>query len=354
MVKKNISSEPLRLVQDAKGTQFLIYSTEKGVKAELRFQDEEPWLTQLQMAEIFGVDVRTANHHVQQFLNDGELDAATIRKFRIVRDEGGRRVEREIEHYGLDVAFYVGYRVNSKQGILFRRWATQILVQFATKGFVVDVERLESPEGRPDFFDELLDKIRHIRASEKRMWTRILELAAFCGDYDPQDQRQHAEFFAEIQNTMHWAITQQTACEVVVDRVNAERQNAGVTHFKGKMPTVDEAKVAKNLMGEAEISALNLITSLTLEFFESQVEQRRPTLLADFLGKMRDLIKLDGRPLKQAGYAGKVSRVQANNWASEQIKMYKEKKRVEMEDSGEKVLRQIAGKLRSKPRKTNE
>src|SRR6185437_8845061 len=136
---------------------------------------------------------------------------------------GGREVSREVTHYSLDVAFYVGYRVNSDAGILFRQWATGILVSYATKGFVLDSERLKNPDGKPDYFEELLDKIRDIRSSEKRMWTRILELASFCNDYQEGNHSQHESFFSAIQNTMHWAVTQRTAAEIIYSRVDGSK-----------------------------------------------------------------------------------------------------------------------------------
>ncbi len=333
---------PVTLLQDQTGARFLVYADKAGAQLNLRFEGDQPWFTQAQLAEIFGVDVRTANDHVQKYLNDGELDEATIRKFRIVRSEGSRRVAREIEHYGLDVAFYVGYRVNSRQGAIFRRWATDLLVQYAIKGFVIDDERLKNPDGRPDYFDELLDRIRDIRASEKRMWTRILEMAAFCSDYSPGDPEQHEHFFAAIQNAMHWAVTQETAAEVIFRRVDAGKPAAGLVHYRGKLPTLSEAKVAKNYYAEGEISALNLITSLTLEFFESQAQQRRPTTLEQFLGKMRELIKLDGRPLIPDGHNDRVSKSQAHKKASHELALYKDRVREKQEIAGEAALRQIA------------
>ena len=343
------SSQPLRVLEDADtGHRFVVYTNKEGTQAELRFDGDEPWFTQLQIAEIFGVAVPTANHHIQQFRDDGELDEATIRKFRIVRQEGARQVEREIEHYGLDVAFYVGYRVNSREGKLFRRWATNALIQLAKYGFVVDVRRLENPDGQPDYFDLLLDKIRHIRSSEKRMWTRVLELASVCSDYGLMTEQDKEDFFATIQNALHWSITQRTAAEVIAERVDAAKPNAGVMHFAGEMPTVKEAQVAKNLYLEPEITALNLVTSLALEFFESQAEQRRPTTIAQFLGKMRELLKLDGRPLIPDNDRGRITMEVAKKKAAAEVKAYKERMKIEHEETGERALRQIGEQIRKK------
>jgi hypothetical protein len=261
---------PLRVVEEADtGHRFLVYTSKTGMEFDIRFEGDEPWFTQLQLAEMYGVKVPTINVHIKRFMADGEIDASVIRDFQITAKDGKTY---QVKHYGLDVAFYVGYRVNSREGMLFRRWATKALVQLATKAFVVDVRRLENPDGKPDFFNELLEKIRHIRASEKRMWTRVLELASFCSDYGVMTKKDKEDFFATIQSAMHWATTQQTAAEVIDSRVDRNAPNAAFVHISGEMPTTDEGKVAKNYYVEAEIAALNLVTSLALEFFESQAD----------------------------------------------------------------------------------
>ena len=340
---------PLRVIEEANtGHRFLVYTSKAGIEFDIRFDGEEPWFTQLQLAEIYGVDVRTVSHHIKKFLDDGELDESVIRNFRITAADGK---PYDVNHYALDVAFYVGYRVNSREGMLFRRWATRALVQLATKAFVVDVRRLENPDGHPDHFDELLGKIRHIRASEKRMWTRVLELASFCSDYGILTDKDKENFFATIQNAMHWATTQRTAAEVINSRVDRSAPNAGLTHFSGEFPSVAEAKVAKNYYGESEIAALNLVTSLTLEFFESQAEQKRPTTLAQFLGKMRELLRLDGRPLIPENDRGRVSMDDAKKKAATEVKAYKERIRLERENAGEKALLKIARDVKAKRKK---
>jgi hypothetical protein len=215
---------PIRVIEEAAtGHRFVIYTSKNGIEFDIRFDGSDPWFTQLQLAEMFGVNVRTVSDHIKKFHADGELDGSVIRDFRITARDGR---SYSIQHYGLDVAFYVGYRVNSREGALFRRWATQVLVSFATKSFVIDVRRLENPDGQPDYFQELLAKIRHIRASEKRMWTRVLELASFCSDYGTMTRDDKQAFFATIQNTLHWAATQQTAAEVIYSRVDRQQRNA--------------------------------------------------------------------------------------------------------------------------------
>ncbi|WP_333592285.1 RhuM family protein [Brevundimonas sp.] len=324
------------------GDRFLVYISKDGVRAELRVLGDTFWATQAQMAHMFGVDVRTVSEHIQNIFNDRELTAdSVVRESRITAADGKAY---RTNLYSLDVIISVGYRVSSRLGTLFRIWATQVLMAYLTKGFVIDDERLKTPDGRPDFFDELLDRIRDIRSSEKRMWTRILELASFCADYDPDDRSQRTEFFADIQNTLHWAVLQKTASDLVIERVDHRQDGAGVVTFKGAVPTVEEAKTAKNLLHEPEIKALNHITSLVLEFFDSQAEQRRMTTLEDFQTKLRDLIKLDGRPLKPQGAATSVSH------AAQEIKAYRAIRRLEAERAGEDQLGQIAKTIKAKKR----
>lgn len=342
-------SGPVTIREDGDtGDRFLVYVSKDGVRAELRVVSDTFWATQSQMAQMFGVDVRSVSNHIKNIFLEGELAADSV-----VQESWITAADRKTYRtnlYSLDVIIAVGYRVSSRLGTMFRIWATQVLMAYLTKGFVIDDERLKNPDGKPDFFDELLDRIRDIRSSEKRMWTRILELASFCVDYDPYDQSQHTEFFADIQNTLHWAVLQKTASELIVERVDHRKEHAGVVTFKGAAPTVSEAKTAKNLLQEPEIKALNHITSLMLEFFDSQAEQRRATTLGEFQIKLRDLIKLDGRPLKPWGAATSVSHASSMAHVSKEIGAYKDRKRLESENSGEDRLRELATTLKDKKR----
>lgn len=338
--------EPLHIREDGDtGDRFLVYQTKSGLRAELLVQADTFWATQAQMAEMFGVDVRTVSYHLTNVFREGELDADSVIQDSWITAADGKLYRTRL--YSLDAMIAAGYRVGSRLGTVFRIWATQVLIQYITKGFVIDDERLKNVDGKPDYFEELLERIRDIRSSEKRMWTRICELATFCVDYDPYDDSQRTEFYAEIQNTLHWAVVEQTAPEVVRGRVDHTKEGAGLTNYKGAMPTVAEAKVAKNLLQEPEIKALNHITSLMLEFFDSQVEQRRATTLGQFQIKLRDLIKLDGRPLKPLGHAGKVTRAAADRWAAQEVKAYKDRKRIEAEVSGEQALEEITKKVKA-------
>jgi hypothetical protein len=357
-MKDNSELQPLSLVEDAEtGDRFVLYATPCGFELELRFEREEPWATRKQMTELFGRDISRITRHINAVFEDGELDRdSNVRKTHIAGSD------KPVEIYSLDVVLAVGYRVKgSKQAIIYRRWANSILKQYLLKGFVLDQRRLKNPDGRPDFFDDLLDKIREIRASEKRMWTRVLELASFCSDYEMATPEEKQEFFATIQNAMHWAVAQETAADFVYRNVDASKPDCGIIHFdreRREIPTAAEAGTAKNYYGEPQIKALNVLTSATLEFFESQAEQGRLTTLSQFLGKMRDFIKLDGRPLIPAQFRGKISDTKKKEKVSVELAAYRDRIRLEREAKGEievgKLLEQarlLAADKRQKQKK---
>lgn len=332
---ENAGLQPLPLIEDVEtGDRFVLYATPKGIDLELRFQGGEPWATQKQMSDLFGLNQATISIHIANIFDEGEVDKeGNIDKINIASST------KPVAIYSLDVVLAVGFRGrSSKQTIMFRRWANSILKQYLIKGFVLNQRRLENPDGHPDFFDELLDKIREIRSSEKRMWTRVLELASFCSDYHQASAKEKQDFFATIQNAMHWAVAQETAADFVYRSIVSSKPDCGVIHFdrdRRDIPNVTEAGTAKNYYGEAQIRALNILTSATLEFFESQVEQGRPTTLAQFLGKMRDFIKLDGRPLIRDGYHGKVSDTKKKEKVASELALYRERIRLEKEAKGE-------------------
>lgn len=343
------SGEPLTIVEDGDtGDRFLVYTAKDGVRAELRVLGDTFWATRAQMATMFDIDARTVSYHLGNVFEEGELDQDSVSQDSWLTAADGKRYRTSL--YSLDAIIAVGYRVNSRLGTIFRIWATQVLMQYLTKGFVIDDRRLKNPDGQPDHFAELLDRIRDIRSSEKRMWLRITELAAFCADYDPYDPTQKTEFFADIQNTLHWAAVQKTASDLIVERVDHRKPGAGVQTYDGKVPTVAEAQTAKNLLAEPEIKALNHITSLMLEFFDSQIEQRQETTLGQFQMKLRELIKLDGRPVKPLGPCTRVTADRAKSHAATEIKAYKARVRLEAEALGEKELGSIVKSLKSAKR----
>lgn len=327
-------------------SEVILYSNSDGApRVQMRFTGRDVWMTQQQMADLFGVAEHTITYHLKTIYSDEELDeTATARRIRVVRLEGSRSVSRDLDHYNLDAIISVGYRVSSKQATKFRQWATRVLTEFAVKGHVVDVERLQDPQAS-DYFHELLEKIRDIRASEQHVWKRVLELASLCNDYGSAACGQIEAFHATIQNTIHWSVTQHTAAEIIHGRVDAEKRHCGVTHFRGREPTIAEAHVAKNYYGEPELRELNLLTTRVLDYFEDQTNRRLVVTLDAFLVRLREFLAFDQRPL--LAHKGSVSMDEAKHKASSEMKAYKAKLRAEKERAGEAALRDLSDKARS-------
>jgi hypothetical protein len=266
--------QALRLVQkEDGGPSFLIYATDRGVKTELRFDGESPWITTRQMADIFGVDTDTVLDHVNNFVGNGELDEATTGKFPVVQTEGGRSVRREVNHYGLDVAFYVGYRVNSAQGVLFRRWATAVLIQIAKHGYYIDKERLKDPDD-PGIVEKVRSELYEIRASTGNAYREVLKIVSKCQDYD--GQKPARDFFARVENRLLYAATGRTAPEMIKERADARQPDMGLTYFTGKNgPIKRDVTVANNYLYQDEAERKNRITVMLLDYFVDQADQGR-------------------------------------------------------------------------------
>ncbi|WP_083556569.1 RhuM family protein [Hyphomicrobium sp. NDB2Meth4] len=346
-------SEPekqLHIVEDEDtGDQFVIYTTTAGVELDVRFENEEPWFTQAQLANIFGVDVRTVNEHIQKFVAEGELDNSTIRDFRIVREEGGRRVTRPISHYGLDVAFYVGYRVNSGQGKLFRRWATTMLVQLATKGFVINARKLKN---EPDHFADLRRLIQDIRASEANLYAELRRIVSMCNDYDP-GSKESRNFFALFQNRLLFAITGHSAAGILTSRADARQPNMGLKAWKGNEPLQTDVLTAKNYLGDLELEDLNRLVGMVLDFFEDQVKRGFLVSMADAEAKLQEIFTVNRR-LMMPGL-GKPSHNAAEKHVKEQYKIFDlarrdERKRLALDDLNT-AFAQLAAPKPKKPRK---
>ncbi len=290
-------------------SQLLLYQAGDGAtRLEVRLENETVWLSQAQMAELFLKDVRTINEHLVNIYDEAELSReATIRKFRIVRFEGGREVAREIEHYNLDVIISVGYRVNSLRGTQFRIWATQRLREYIVKGFALDDERLKRGGGG-NYFDELLARIRDIRSSERIFWKKVLDIYATSIDYDSGAEATRS-FFKQIQNKMHWAAHGQTAAEVVYRRADGARPNMGMTNWEGSKPAKGEAAIAKNYLQPEELNALNRIVNAYLEFAELQALNRKPMYMSDWIAKLDDFLRLGDREI--LAHAGTISHDEA-------------------------------------------
>lgn len=327
-----VEDGPVHLMEDDTGARFLIYVTDQGVRHELRHDNEQPWFTQKQLAEMFGVDLRTANHHVQEFMGTGELSEATIRNFRIVRDEGGRQVEREIKHYALDVAFYVGYRVNSTAGVLFRKWATSVLVRFATKGFVIDKDRLKDPDD-PSIVDHLRDIVDEIRAAGANAYREVKKLCSACADYDGSSERAKA-FFASMENKMLWVATADrrpmTSAELIFERADVTKPDMGLTYHTGKRgpPTQRDVTVGTNYLYPDEQQVKNRVINLVLRYLEDQHRQKRIVYMDSLETKLDEFIQFNGWPLLT--HRGHKSGEKAREHAKQLLLVYK--KRIEADE----------------------
>jgi hypothetical protein len=287
-------------------SEFLLYQTEDGLaRVHIRLFEGTVWLTQKQLAELYQTGVPSISEHLTNIFREGELDPeATIRKFRTVRKEGNRSISRVIEHYSLPVVLAVGYRVRSARGTQFRQWATTRLEEYVIKGFTIDDQRLKNPPGldTPDYFEELLARIRDIRSSEKVFYRKILDIYATSVDYDPSSETS-ARFFATIQNKMHWAVHGHTAAELIAERADHSKPNMGLTNMGGPRPRRADIGIAKNYLNADEIAMLNKIVTAYLEFAELQALNRRPMHMADWTSKLDDYLRLSERKVLDHGSA---------------------------------------------------
>lgn len=326
-------------------SEIVFYQGEDGrSRIQVRLGGGTVWLSQRLLAELFQKDVRTVNEHIQNVFEEGELDpGATIRKFRIVQTEGKREVARLVDHYNLDVILAVGYRVRSHRGTQFRRWATERLREYLVKGFVLDDERLR--EGRTlgtDYFDELLERIREIRASERRFYQKIRDLYTLAIDYDPATAETQ-EFFQVVQNKLHWAITRRTAAEIIRERADAGKPNMGLTTWKGVKVRRADVTVAKNYLNEAEIRQLNRIVTMYLDYAEEQAERRKPLYMRDWRAKLDAFLAFNEHDV--LGDAGRVSAEVAQRLALEEYEKFERRRLTEeaaIPDELEEAARQIA------------
>ncbi len=323
---------------------IVIYQDEEGVATlEVTLQDETLWLSQKQLAELFGVTKQNISLHVQNIFEEGELNpSSTVKNFLTVQQEGSRKVKREIEHYNLDMIISIGYRVKSKIATRFRQWATQQLKEYLIKGFVMDDERLK--EAKNSYFDELLERIRDIRSSEKLFWKKVLDIYATSVDYDPSDEMSQT-FFKTIQNKMHFATHGKTAAEIVYARVDGSKPNVGMTNFSGARPTKKEAAIAKNYLNDDELDTLNRLVTSYLEFAELQAKKRKPMKMQDWIKKLDDFLNLSDFEILQ--HRGKISHTQALKKANEEYGKYKAiliEQKSKAEEDFEKAIKAIEAK----------
>ena len=290
-------------------------------RLSVRLEGQTVWLTQAQMAELFQSTKQNISLHIRNILADGELPAsATVKEYLTVQTEGTRKVERSVEHYALDMIIAVGYRVRSARGTQFRQWATATLAEYLTKGFALDDTRLkEAKNWGADYFDELLARIRDIRASERRFYQKITDIYATSIDYDPHAPLTQ-EFYATVQNKLHWAITGRTAAETIVSRADSAKPNMGLTTWKNapKGPVrKGDVSVAKNYLSEPEIAALNRIVTMYLDYAEDQAARQQPMHMADWIKKLDAFLTFNERNILTN--AGKVSAAMAEEHAAREF-----------------------------------
>jgi hypothetical protein len=306
-------------------SQIILYQTEDGrTRVQCRFEDETLWLTQGQIAELFQTTVPNINLHLKAVYAEGELTPeATIKSHLMVRLEGARQVSRPVLHYSLPVIIAVGFRVRSHRGTQFRQWATARLGEYLVKGFAMDDERLKNPpgKGQQDYFDELLSRIRDIRSSERRFYQKVLDIYATSVDYTP-DAEASQQFFATVQNKMHWATHGHTAAEVIEARADAAQPFMGLqTTRPGGIVRKDDVTVAKNYLTADELEVLNRIVSLYIEYAELQALQRKPMTMRDWMTKLDEFLKISGRNLLD--HAGKISAESAKAKAELEYSRYR-------------------------------
>ncbi len=301
---------------------IILYTDENGkTDISVRFADEDVWVTQKQLAEVYQTTQQNISLHIDNIYNDGELPKeGTHKYFLLVQQEGSRQVKREIEHYNLDVIIAIGYRIQSTVATRFRRWATERLHEYIQKGFSLDDERLKN--GRNRYFKELLQRIRDIRSSERNFYQQVTDIYATATDYDPRSKIT-LQFFATVQNKLHYAVHEHTAAELIYERVDNEKPFVGMTNFKGSYVTKDDVKIAKNYLTEKELQRLNLMVSQFLDFAELQALDENPMKMQDWIEALDNQIVMTKRKILEDN--GKVSHEQAIKKAEKEYDLYRQK-----------------------------
>jgi hypothetical protein len=335
-------------------SELILYTTEDGrSQIRLRAKDQTVWLTQREMAELFDVTTDNVGLHLKNIYEDAELSReATTEDSSVVQIEGSREVKRPVALYNLDAILAVGYRVRSPRGVQFRRWASTVLKEYLLKGFVLDDERLKNPDGRPDHFDEMLARIRDIRASEKRFYQKVRDLFALSSDYDKTDQTTQT-FFATVQNLLLYAVTQQTAAELITARANADDPHFGLLNWQGARVRKQDILVAKNYLTEDEIDTLNRLVVIFLETAELRTKRREEIRMSFWRQNVDQIIASNGFPVLT--HAGKVSHAQMERSMSalyddyDQRRRQEEARQADEQDDAELKALENALKKRAKP-----
>lgn len=325
---------------DERYGEFLIYNSPDGeTDIEVRLENETLWMSQQQMTVLFQTTKQNISLHIKNIYQDGELiEEATVKEYLTVQDEGDRQVKRPIKYYNLDMILSVGYRVRSVVGTHFRKWATERLREYLVKGFVMDDERLKDPGGW-DYFDELLERIRDIRASEKRFYQKVKDIYALSVDYDAKSNAAQI-FFKKVQNMMLWAVTGQTAAELIAARSDPDKPNMGLTSWKGNKVRKQDVDTAKNYLKEDEISELNRIVTMYLDYAEDQARRRKAMYMNDWEDRLDAFLEFTERDILD--HAGSLKASVAKKLAGERYDDFNEKrKELEAQKADEETLEQL-------------
>lgn len=333
-------------------SEIILYQTEDGeTRVQTLLQDGTVWLNQAQIAELYDKAIPTINEHIKNIYEDGELSTeSTLRNFLIVQIEGKREVSREIAFYNLDMILAIGYRVRSHRGVQFRRWATERLKEYIVKGFVMDDERLENGPA-DDYFDELVERVRAIRVSERRFYQKITDIYATSIDYDAKHPLTQ-NFFATVQNKFHYAIHGMTAAEMIVQRADGNKPYSGMTVFKDKTPKRSDAIIAKNYLTEDEIGSLNRIVDQYLSFAEEQAKSRKPMTMQAWIDKLHGFLELNDKDILRN--AGTVSAEAAKDHAQREFDKYRKIQDAKMVSDFDKTIQKLPPPKKSRKKKDDK
>jgi len=321
-----------------KKNEILIYEDKDGItKVNVKFTDEDIWITQNQLADIYKTTQQNISQHIVSIYKDNELPIdSTNKKFLLVQNEGNRSVKRNIDHYNLDMIIALGYRVQSEVAIRFRIWATGRLHEYIQKGFTMDDERLK--QGGNRYFRELLQRIRDIRSSERNFYQQVTDIYATSIDYDPRSDITK-KFFATVQNKLHYAVHEHTAAELIHERVNNEKPYVGMTNFKGDYVTIDDVKIAKNYLSEIELQRLNLLVSQFLDYAELQALEQRSMTMSNWVEELDNEILLNRRKVLED--SGKISHEEAIKKAEKEFQIYREREMKELQSDFDLMVKSL-------------
>ncbi len=327
---------------------ILMYQSEDGkTRINVRLEGETVWLSQIGITDLYQTTKQNISLHIKNIYREGELHRdRTVKYFLTVQKEGNRTVKRKVEYYNLEMIIAVGYRVRSHRGTQFRRWATERLSEYLVKGFTMDDQRLKEGRGLgDDYFEELLDRIRDIRASEKQFYRKITEIYSLSADYDPNAEMTRA-FFATVQNKLHWAITGHTAAELIAHRANADKPNMGLTSWKGKKVRQVDVSVAKDYLEEDELRSLNRIVTMYLDYAEDQAERHQPMYMKDWVTRLDAFLQFNGREVLKD--AGRISAEIAKDLALIEYEKYRIKRLSHEMDEPDEDIEWILEEIESK------